>query len=231
VGTIAASVVPVSCSRELERGIFVRGGAIVSRLGGMEREVVAASDLLIPGPHNLSNAIAAVAAALLVGVGVDEAARVLKAFEPLEHRMERVAEIDGVQYVNDSKATNVESVRYALESYDAPIVLIAGGPDKGSGFSGLGESVEAGVRHVVLIGDAAASIERALAGLTTIERAASLRDAVRAAARIAVPGDVVLLSPACASFDMFKDFEDRGRQFKALVSELTTSGGPRAERE
>jgi UDP-N-acetylmuramoylalanine--D-glutamate ligase len=122
--------------------------------------------------------------------------------------------------VNDSKATNVDSVRYALQSYDTPIVLIAGGKDKGSDFSVLAGLVRKHVKAAILIGQAAAKMEAALAGATTIERASSLHEAVLLASGIAVEGDVVLLSPACASFDMFRDFEDRGRKFKSEVASL-----------
>jgi UDP-N-acetylmuramoylalanine--D-glutamate ligase len=217
---IAATVIPVSATREVARGVFVRGGTIVSRVGGEEAEIVAARDLRIPGPHNLANALAAVGAACAVGVTPEDAARTLAAFSPIEHRLEVVAEIAGVLYVNDSKATNVDSVRYALQSYDSPIVLIAGGKDKGSDFSVLAGLVRKHVKAAILIGQAAAKMEAALAGATTIERASSLHEAVLLASGIAEEGDVVLLSPACASFDMFQDFEDRGRKFKGEVASL-----------
>ncbi len=127
--------------------------------------------------------------------------------------------------MNDSKATNVDSVRYALQSYDAPIVLIAGGKDKGSDFSVLAGLVREHVKAVILIGQAAGKMEAAFRGATRLERASSLHEAVLVASRIAAAGDVVLLSPACASFDMFRDFEDRGRKFKSEVESLVGPAG------
>ena len=217
---VAATVIPVSAQREVKHGVFLRGGTIVSQVGGREQEVVPASEVGIPGPHNLSNALAATAAAAAVGVTPADAARVLASFRSLEHRLEDAGEIDGVAYVNDSKATNVDSVGFALRSFDAPIVLIAGGKDKGTDYSPLRGTIANRVKRLVLIGEAAEKMERTFEGAVPIERAASLGEAVMAARRAASPGDVVLLSPACASFDMFDDFEDRGRQFKDLVAAL-----------
>jgi UDP-N-acetylmuramoylalanine--D-glutamate ligase len=221
---IGARVIPVSTEREVPDGVFVRDGTIVSGVGGVEEEILEAKDLGVPGPHNLANALAAVAAASAVGVAAPEAAEVLRAFAPLEHRLEPVAEVDGVLYVNDSKATNVDAVGFALRSYDAPIVLVAGGREKDTDFSPLAGPVAERVRRLVLIGEAADKMERALEGLAPISRAGSLREAVVMARNAAAPGDVVLLSPACASFDMFDDFEDRGRKFKEEVARL----GPRS---
>ena len=198
-------------------------------MGGSEREIVAAREIGIPGPHNLSNALMATAAAAAIGVTPEDAARVLRSFNPLEHRLEGVAEVDGVRYVNDSKATNVDAVGFALQSFDAPIVLIAGGKDKGTDYAPLGPAVAGRVKRLILIGEATEKMERALGSLVPTERAATLEDAVLAAREAASTGDVVLLSPACASFDMFDDFEDRGRQFKDLVASMArgaaTGGG------
>jgi UDP-N-acetylmuramoylalanine--D-glutamate ligase len=231
--TLRSRVVPVSAVREVEGGVFARNGLIVSRVSGREERILPASELGIPGPHNLSNALAATAAAMAVGVTAGDAADALRAFSPLEHRLERVAEIDGVAYVNDSKATNVDSVSFALRSYDRPIVLIAGGRDKETDFSPLASLAAGRVKRAVLIGEAAPKLEAALRGVVPTERAATLHDAVRASASAAAPGDVVLLSPACASFDMFADYEDRGRQFKTEVAGLAAerrapSGGGQA---
>lgn len=219
-GTLAATVIPFSARREVADGVFLRGGTIVSQVEGTEREIVDAGRLGIPGPHNLSNALAATAAAAAVGVAPEDAARVLVTFRSLPHRLEEVAVAGGVRYVNDSKATNVDSVTFALRSFDAPIVLIAGGKDKGTDFSPLRELVAERVKHVVLIGETTDKLERQLAGTATIERASSMDDAVRRAGEAASSGEVVLLSPACASFDMFDDFEDRGRSFKRAVDAL-----------
>ena len=157
---VAATVIPVSAQREVKHGVFLRGGTIVSQVGGREQEVVPASEVGIPGPHNLSNALAATAAAAAVGVTPADAARVLASFRSLEHRLEDAGEIDGVAYVNDSKATNVDSVGFALRSFDAPIVLIAGGKDKGTDYSPLRGTIANRVKRLVLIGEAAEKMAR-----------------------------------------------------------------------
>lgn len=219
---VGGTVVPVSLASEPDGGVFVRGGTIVSRMGRREREVVEVRDLGLPGPHNLVNSMVAFATASAVGVDPEAAAEVLRNFRSLEHRLELVRELGGVTYVNDSKATNVDSVRFALQSYDAPIVWIAGGKEKGADFTALRELAAAHVRTAVLIGQATEKFESALRGAVTTVRAGSLDEAVRTAAEIAKVGDIVLLSPACASFDMFEDFEDRGRQFKLAVNAMGT---------
>jgi UDP-N-acetylmuramoylalanine--D-glutamate ligase len=142
------------------------------------------------------------------------------AFPGLEHALELVRERRGVRFVNDSKGTNVDATLKALEGIERPIWLIAGGRDKGGDFSRLTEAIRRRVKHVVLIGEAAPLLKAAWTGATTISEAESLRDAVEWAAREAAAGDVVLMSPACASFDMFQDYQDRGRQFKSAVQSL-----------
>ena len=180
-------------------------------------KLVDVSDMPLKGPHNYMNALAAALAARAVGVPNSAIVRVLRTFAGIEHRLEPVAEIDGVQYINDSKATTIEALAVALQSFNTPIILIAGGKDKGSDFSKLKALIKQHVKECILIGAATEKMAQAWQGLTGLYKADSLEDAVRHAHRTAVPGDVVLLSPACASFDMFNDFEDRGRQFKALV--------------
>jgi UDP-N-acetylmuramoylalanine--D-glutamate ligase len=223
--TLAATVVPVSTRREVAGGVFVKDGWLVSQVGGIERVLLEASRLGLPGPHNLSNAAAAAGAAMAIGVDVGQAAQVLASFRPLPHRMETVCQARGVRYGNDSKATNVESVICALESYSEPIVLIAGGKDKGSDFGRLSELVRTRVKALVLLGEAAPKMAEAWAGLRPTENASSLEEAVGIASRLAAPGDVVLLSPACASFDMFRDFEDRGDQFREIAKRVCSGGG------
>lgn len=225
VSSLPGTVVPVSTEREAAGGVFVRDGVIVSQVTGEEKAVLEANQLGIPGPHNLANAVAATAAALAVGVEIEDVASVLAAFRPLAHRMETVCEAGGISYVNDSKATNVDSVICALRSYRTPVVLIAGGKDKGTDFGRLEGPVRERVKALVLIGEAARKIESELGGAAPIERADSLEDAVVAASRLADPGDVVLLSPACASFDMFRDFEDRGDRFREIVKSFVTQSG------
>ncbi len=172
------------------------------------------------GLHNYMNAMAAILAAKYAGVPEEEIKTVLRDFKGVEHRLEFVRELNGVRFINDSKATTVESLYYALQSFEQPIVLIAGGKDKGSDFSRLNEQISQKVKAVVLIGKATEKMQQAWQGLKPIHPAASLKEAVQTAYHLAQPGEVVLLSPACASFDMFQDFEDRGRQFKKIVNQL-----------
>ena len=134
--------------------------------------------------------------------------------------MELVREREGVQYINDSKGTNVDATLKALDSFERPIILIAGGKDKGADFRKLRDTVCRRVKHVILIGEAKPALKEALEGTSAVTDAASLRAALEHASNLAQPGDIVLLSPACASFDMFADYQDRGRQFKALVNAL-----------
>lgn len=164
--------------------------------------------------------MAAATYAVLCGCPLDAIRRVLATFPGLEHALEIVRERRGVRFVNDSKGTNVDATLKALESIDQPIWLIAGGRDKGGDFSRLAQAVSRRVTRVILIGEAAPLLRQAWEGVATMSEAATLGDAVDLAAQGASPGDVVLLSPACASFDMFADYQDRGRQFKALVHAL-----------
>ena len=172
------------------------------------------------GLHNYMNAMAAILAALNAGVPREAIVHVLRTFRGVEHRLEFVRELDGVKFINDSKATTVESLYYALKSFEQPIILIAGGKDKGSDFTRLNATIKERVKTLILIGRAASKMEKAWQGLKPIVKADTLQDAVQKAFGRAERGDVVLLSPACASFDMFNDFEDRGRQFKQIVNAL-----------
>jgi UDP-N-acetylmuramoylalanine--D-glutamate ligase len=178
----------------------------------------------IPGRHNLENALAAAAAALLAGIEPQTIANALSTFPGVSHRLEPAGVVGGVKYVNDSKGTNPESVLKALDSFQEPIILIAGGKPKGSDFNILAGRIRARVKALVLLGQAAPQIEQAVraTGYTAIWNEDSLEGCVRTAARLAAPGDLVLLSPACASWDMFSDYEERGDLFKKLVQELDT---------
>ena len=164
--------------------------------------------------------MAAVAVGLASRCHVTTIRETLRDFPGIEHALEAVREWRGVRFVNDSKGTNVDATLKALESFEEPIVLIAGGRDKGGDFERLQETVRRRVKHLILIGEAAARLQEVLRECRQISRAGSLREAVEQAARAAAAGDVVLLSPACASFDMFTDYQDLGRQFKQLVNEL-----------
>ncbi len=183
-------------------------------------EIIRVRDLAMAGTHNLENAMAASCLALLSGCNVQAVKKTLKEFRGLEHRMEFVREKSGVRYINDSKGTNVGAVISSLEGFDKPVVLIAGGRDKNGDFPALAKAAEGKLRAAVLIGEAAEKMEKALRNVASCHTAGNMDEAVRVAASLASRGDTVLLSPACASFDMFLDFEDRGRKFKEAVNAL-----------
>jgi len=207
---------------EVETGCWAAGGSIRYRLRGDEGTVCPTADVAIRGEHNIENALAACAGALLAGARPEDCAAVLRQFRGLEHRLETVAEIAGVTYVNDSKSTNVDSLRRALMAFDKPVVLIAGGLGKGERYDTLQPLVEQHARAMVLIGEEAAAMESELGSYAQAYRSPSLEKAVRTASEIAQPDDVVLLSPGCASFDMFTNFRHRGTVFKDSVIKLET---------
>ncbi|MGC3973010.1 MAG: UDP-N-acetylmuramoyl-L-alanine--D-glutamate ligase [Nitrospira sp.] len=196
------------------------GDLIVTTVRGQREEICRRSDMRLIGLHNVENVMAAVTYGLLCGCSIEAIRAVLRSFPGLEHALEVVRERRGVRYVNDSKGTNVDAVLKALEGIEQPIWLIAGGRDKGGDFSRLEGAIRERVNGLILIGEAAGRIQAAMGDFDRCRPAATLRDAVELAAREAQPGEVVLLSPACASFDMFADYQDRGRQFKALVQAL-----------
>lgn len=207
----------------LKEGAFVEDGRIRLRRGGRTSDVCAVGELQIKGGHNVENALAAAAMAYLAGVSPQEIAAVLRSFPGVEHRIEPVATVGGVAYYNDSKATNPESAIKALETFDGRVVLIAGGHDKNTDLTAFMETVRQRADALILVGAAAARFKEAAqrCGVRTIlEAGASMEEAVRLAHDLARPPQVVLLSPACASYDMFDDFEARGRAFKALVRQL-----------
>lgn len=201
-------------------GTFLEGDRIVTTVTGARQEICRRGEIRLIGNHNLENVMAAVTYAVLCGCSMGAVREVLATFPGLEHALEMVRERRGVRFVNDSKGTNVDATLKALESIDQPIWLIAGGRDKGGDFSRLTQVLKRRAKCVILIGEAASLMRTAWSGLVELRVAATLREAVDLAAREASPGDVVLLSPACASFDMFADYQDRGRQFKACVNAL-----------
>ena len=209
---------------EVEQGAFVRDGNIIVRVGAEEKTVCGAEELRIPGPHNLENALAAVAIAFSRGVPAPVIRQALRTFQGVEHRIEFTRELDGVRYINDSKGTNVDSTIKAVQSMKAPTALILGGYDKHVSFVPLAQEIVNTplIENCVLIGVTAGQIEQALrdAGYGHIHHAASLQEAVETCRRLSRPGGNVLLSPACASFDMFEDYEQRGRIFKDIVQHL-----------
>src|SRR5262245_21307053 len=202
-------------------GVFVEDGWIAARLNGAAERICAVADIGLRGQHNVENVLAATACALWAGLPSDAIARGIRAFQGVAHRIERVRDAGGVLFYNDSKGTNVASTIKALESFTEPVILIAGGKGKGQDFAPLGAVARGRVRHAVLIGVDRDQLRGPLSSAGVgVENAASLEAAVRAARAAARAGDVVLLSPACASFDMFDDFEHRGRVFKAVVMGL-----------
>ncbi len=221
---IRARVAWFSSTEAVHEGSFLRDGWICVRFHGEEKRVCEAKDLRIPGRHNLENALAA--AALSAGMGVPSAvvAYALRHFEGVEHRIEFSGVRAGVRYYNDSKGTNPDSTEKAVQAMSAPTVIILGGYDKHVPFDALARRImdSDAIRHAVLIGQTACQIRDALreAGFEAVTMAGSLEEAVLLASGIARPGENVLFSPACASFDMFDDYEHRGRVFKRLVQSL-----------
>lgn len=217
-GKLAAQVFPFSRAVELEEGIFHREGVIIYRHNGHEERFPTAA-IRLQGVHNLENIMAAMACALLLGCRPDETFETVLCFEALHHRMEFVREVRGVRYYEDSKATNVGSVQKALESFDE-ITLIAGGKDKGGSYEPLAGMVRERVRHLILIGEAAGRMKTELGSLTDTHQSATLEEAVQLAAELTAAGGTVLMSPACSSFDMFRDYEERAQRFIAAVKGL-----------
>lgn len=211
-----------SISREVGVGAFLSGEDLMVRLSDSDAEesVIGLGSIGIRGPHNVMNAMAATLAARSLGVNIADIRQALETFRALPHRLEEVAVIDGVRYINDSKGTNTDALRYALESFDAPIVLLAGGRAKKNDYSALLPLVKERVKTAVLIGEAAEEMEELFGPLTKTVRAGfDFENALNIATGHANAGDVVLLSPACASFDMFDNFEHRGNVFRELVLE------------
>lgn len=209
-----------SQNRMLPTGVFQRGESLVGNAEGMEKRIIDVSEILIPGPHNLQNAAAASLTALLLKVKPEVIAETLRTFPGVEHRMENAGTIAGINFINDSKATNVDSVCYALRSIDRPIHLIAGGRDKGGDFRPLIRYGANNIKDIVLIGEARDKMFTELGKSFAVQFAENMTEAVQKCFAMASPGDVVLLSPACASFDMFDNFEHRGRVFKEAVAKL-----------
>ena len=209
-----------SVHQKLAEGAFVEDGNLITSIGGTRTEIIEIDRIFIKGAHNLYNSMAAVLVGQLLGVDVSHIQSTLKTFEGVEHRLEFVRRINNVSYYNDSKATNVDSVWFALQAFKEPIVLFLGGRDKGNDYSRLTELVRKQVKTIVAIGESANFVEQSFKGATVVKKASSMEEAVDTARFLAQPGDVVLLSPACASFDWFKNYEHRGEVFKQLVNKL-----------
>jgi UDP-N-acetylmuramoylalanine--D-glutamate ligase len=229
-----------SRQKRLARGAFLLDGQIVFRMEGSEVALFRREDIPLKGEHNVENVLAACAAAYLAGADPASIAAGVKTFKTVEHRLEFVAKIGGVDFYNDSKATNVDATLKAVESFPGPLIVILGGKDKGSGYTELLGPLRERARLVLLIGSVAEKIASQLGGTIPIEHAGTLERAVEIASERSKPGDVVLLAPACASFDQFENYEHRGRVFKELVAKLkqpsaagalsgASAGAPRAK--
>jgi UDP-N-acetylmuramoylalanine--D-glutamate ligase len=227
VGRTRAQVFLFSRAKEIKHGAYTRDGKILFRDSGGQREIMLVSEIPLKGAHNVENVLAAVCVGSLMGCAPEIISRTIRNFKAVEHRLEYVATIRGVEYYNDSKATNVDATIKAIESFPANIHLILGGKDKGSDYSVLNDLLRQRVKQVYTIGAAAAKIESQIQGTAKIVHAETLETAVKRAAIEARSGDVVLLAPACASFDQFKNYEQRGRVFKEVVKELSTAPEPR----
>jgi UDP-N-acetylmuramoylalanine--D-glutamate ligase len=204
----------------VDQGAFARGAHIFFRDGQREREIMPLAEIPLKGAHNQENVLAAVSIGALVGCDPAPIRETVRNFKAVEHRLEFVAKIAGVDYYNDSKATNVDATIKALESFPANIHLILGGKDKGSDYTVLNELLRQRVKRVYTIGAAAAKIESQIQGAVEVDHSETLDVAIRRASESAAPGDIVLLAPACASFDQFQNYEHRGRVFKETVHSM-----------
>jgi len=224
-GKIVADVLPFTMRDVRMNGAWLSESIIMRR----DEPILRKDEIGIPGPHNLANALASVAATIPFEVPKESLAETLRRFSGIEHRLERFLVWNGILFVNDSKATNPESLRFALLSFDSPIVLIAGGYDKGADFSYLSGLVTKKVKAAVFTGATAKKMAQQIggaAGFSTVVK--DFKEAVETAINLAKKGDVVLLSPGCASFDAFKNFEHRGRVFKELVKKITGASDEQA---
>ncbi len=222
IGALTARTLAFSRRGELAEGVILADGQIVHRTPAGDTPIVSVAEIPLRGAHNLENCLAASAVGVALGLEPAAIARAIREFKAVEHRIEPVLTLEGVQYFNDSKGTNYDSTIKAIESFEEPLVLIAGGRDKGGAIDPLVTAISGRVAHVVLLGEAAPYFERVLraGGYQEITMATDLAGAIREAHAHATQGGVVLFSPACTSFDMFNNYEERGRAFKALVHDL-----------
>jgi UDP-N-acetylmuramoylalanine--D-glutamate ligase len=220
---LRAKVMHFSVKKELENAVFLRGRQLIFRGSEGEQVLLNVDEMKLRGLHNVENTAAAFAAGLAAGASIDSMSGAAKRFDPVEHRLEFVAEIEGIKFYNDSKATSVDATLKALEAFaqePGKVVLILGGRGKKAPYAPLESLVRVKVRKLVLIGEDAETIAAELGELAPFERASDMKDAVVRSFKSAEKGDVVLLAPACASFDMFDSFEHRGQVFKAEVLAL-----------
>ena len=219
--SLRGQLVEFSVFKEVPHGVWVAGDTIMTRWKGQQDEVMPVCDIPLPGIHNVSNVLAALAVGLVSGCSREGMRRAVRSFQGLPHVCEVVRERRGVTFINDSKGTNVDATLKAIDSLRQPFVIILGGQEKGkSEFGRLKAALESGVKHCIVLGESAEAIARAITGVGPTSRVSSLAEGVALAADLAVPGDTVLFSPSCASFDMFRDYRDRGQQFRDLVNAL-----------
>jgi UDP-N-acetylmuramoylalanine--D-glutamate ligase len=218
--------VPFSRRGPAAGGAWLESSALVSEVNGPRREVLPAAELALPGAHNMENALAAMAASQAAGAPDEAVAEGLRRFHGLPHRTELVVEAGGVRWIDDSKGTNVDATVKSLEGFpEKSVLLILGGRDKHGDFPALAAPVARAARVVLSIGEAAPLVEKALSGIVAVERMATMDRAVLRARQLSRPGDTVLLSPACASFDQYKNFEERGRHFASLARAAAGGAG------
>lgn len=220
---LKANVTLFSTKRELDDGLFLRGRELVSRSGGREKILTTRDRIFLRGLHNVENVLASLAAGLACGVSPESMVETIENFRGVEHRIEFVADVEGVSFYNDSKATSVDAAMKALEALSdsgGKTILILGGRGKNAPYAPLEPLIRNSVRELIVLGEDAANIESQLAGTVEINHASSIEDAVAIGCRVAEAGDSVLLAPACASFDMFASYEERGREFKRAVNVL-----------
>jgi UDP-N-acetylmuramoylalanine--D-glutamate ligase len=212
-----AQIIPFSTKKELKAGVFVKNGWVYYN----QEQIMKIADILLPGTHNLENILSAVAAAKLTGVSNEAICKVLNTFKGVKHRLQFIEEIQNRIFFNDSKATNILATKKALSAFDQPIILLAGGLDRGNEFDELIPSLK-NVKAIITFGQTAAKLERVagVAGIKTIQRVDNVGKAVPIAYKLSDPGDVILLSPACASWDQHKTFEERGDIFIEMVHKL-----------
>jgi len=215
-----AEIKNFSLTKELQNGAFVSGGEIIYMDHGKTFFSCNVNEISLPGDHNRANAMAVIIAANCIGLPQEKIIEGLRSFQGVEHRLELVEDINGVKYINDSKATNVDAVWYALKSFDQPLFLILGGQDKGNDYDQIKELVKKKVKKIYAIGSSAERVFKYFHTTVKVEIKDSMEECVKAANQDTREGDIVLLSPACASFDMFENYEHRGRVFKQAVGEL-----------
>lgn len=214
-------ILAFSSSKEVPKGAFIRNGNLILKLNNEEENLMQIGEIGLPGTHNLQNGMATALAARASEIKNEFIRESLKSFEGVSHRLEFVREYKGIKYINDSKATNVNAVWYALDSFNTPMVLILGGRDKGNDYSLLNHQIREKVHTIVAIGEARELIRKQLKDLVpNFVEAKSMKDAVKQSRKVAKRGEIVLMSPACSSFDMFENYEHRGNEFKQAVLDL-----------